>query len=767
MEIFADVVVDINIKSVDRVFLYRVPEHLKGRVAAGSRVTVPFGKGNRELGGIVVAVSDQKDESVAAPKDILSVSGDLPPASAQLIRLAGWMRSRYGCTMVQALKTVMPVRKPVKERVQVNYYLTDEAAARQVYEKIKGSKRERARARMLGAMLDSGDGSISRETAAGILRISSSTIRSLLSAGLIREESRQIVRNPSGLLPSRWGRVQLNPEQTEAVDQIMASWDRMQETVRQGGRASSRDMVHLLYGVTGSGKTEVYMELMDRVLSQGRQVIMLIPEISLTLQTVTRFYERFGDRIAVMNSRLSAGERYDQYMKARRGQASIMIGPRSALFTSFEDLGLIIIDEEHEPAYKSESSPKYLARDAAIQRAKLAGAMVVLGSATPSLSSYYKARTGAYSLHRLTTRARQGSLLPGVDVVDLREEFKRKNMSPISGPLREAMDQCLAQGSQIMLFINRRGFAGFVSCRSCGYVFKCRHCDVSMTIHGDGILRCHYCGSEQRMPKVCPSCGSPYIAGFGMGTEKLETLVKKEFPKARVLRLDRDTASGKGEMDAILEKFSEGQADILIGTQMIVKGHDFNRVSLVGIIAADLSMFSGSYLSSERTFQLLTQAAGRAGRGSRPGRVIIQTYRPDEACIRFAAAQDYEAFYEQEIRFRQAMHYPPVSQMLMISIESRSDQEAAQAGAGIRGCIDREIKRQREDGEQGLIQVMGPPRAGIRKVRDIYRYVIYVKNDSRQSAFSIKNAVEAFADRRSGDFRHTYIGTDLDPYQLF
>ena len=453
-----------------------------------------------------------------------------------------------------------------------------------------------------------------------------------------------------------------------------------------------------------------------------------------------------------MNSKLSAGERYDQYMRAKRGEASIMIGPRSALFTPFDRLGLIIIDEEHESAYKSETVPRYHAAEVAARRASMAGALVVMGSATPAVADYQKALDGRIGLHRLTHRARAGSRLPDVQVVDLREEFRMKNRGILSCSLQEAMEHCLKRGEQMMLFLNRRGYAGFVSCRSCGYVMKCSHCDVSMTVHHHHLLKCHYCGSEQPVPRVCPSCGSPYIAGFGVGTQKVEEFVQNTFPEARILRMDRDTTSGKDDMGRILQTFSEGGADILIGTQMIVKGHDFANVTLVGILAADLSMFAGDYQSSERTFQLLTQAAGRAGRGNRPGQVIIQTYQPEHYCIQTAAAQDYDSFYSQEIRFRQMLHYPPDRQMMVLLAEGESDQEAALA-----------VKKLREiaaEADFDGVEFIGPSRASITRARDLYRYTLYMKHQDSKELIRLRDFLEGYL-KWSQQFQNIYFTFDL------
>ncbi len=743
MAVYIDVIVDISVNSLDRIFQYRVPEELLDAVTVGCQVNVPFGSGNRRRQAYVIGVDTVLAYDASKIKDILGVT-KAPAATGQLIALADWMHERYGCTMAQALKTVLPVKKSVKEVKRTAYFLADREGAQQLLEKSRKSRREKARVRLLEAMLK--EGCMSKETVTGVLQISASTMKSILQTGVIREETSQVYRNPVRQRLDGWQEVCLNDEQMNAVASI---WQNAAICREHWSREQG---MHLLYGITGSGKTEVYMALMEKVLNEGKQIIVLIPEISLTLQTVSRFYARFGSQIAVMNSRLSAGERYDQYMRAKRGEASIMIGPRSALFTPFDRLGLIIIDEEHESAYQSEIVPRYQAAEVAARRAEMSGALVVLGSATPSVAVYQKAREGMIGLHRLTQRARTGSRLPDVKVVDLREEFRMKNRGILSQSLHGAMDACLKRGDQMMLFLNRRGYAGFVSCRSCGYVVKCRHCDVSMTVHHHTLLKCHYCGSEQPMPRVCPSCGSPYIAGFGVGTQKVEEFVQKEFPEARILRMDRDTTSGKDDMGRILQTFSEGGADILIGTQMIVKGHDFANVTLVGILAADLSLFAGDYQSSERTFQLLTQAAGRAGRGDRPGEVIIQTYQPEHYCIQTAAAQDYDSFYSQEIRFRQMLHYPPDRQMMVMLAEGEHDQQTGQAVQKLREIAG--------EADFEAVEFIGPSRAGIAKAKDLYRYTMYMKHQDIKELMRLRDFLEGYL-KWSQQFSNIYFTFDI------
>jgi len=510
--------------------------------------------------------------------------------------------------------------------------------------------------------------------------------------------------------------VLLNEEQQRAADSIMAAYPKPA----------------LLFGITGSGKTEVYMELIDRMRAEGKQTILLIPEISLTYQNLGRFYQRFGERVSVVNSRLSAGEKYDHFEKARKGQIDVMIGPRSALFTPFPNLGLILVDEEHENAYNSEKSPRYRAVEVALKRAEIAGAGVVFGSATPSAETYTKALQGEYTLCRLNRRAKAGSRLADVQILDMREELKSGNKKVFGRELAEKIEDRLQKKEQIMLFLNRRGYAGFISCRSCGFVMKCPHCDVALTSHRGGRLVCHYCGYSVPLPEGCPSCGSPYIAGFGIGTQKVESMVHKYFPSASVLRMDLDTTGRKDGHAKILSAFAAGEADILIGTQMIVKGHDFPRVTLVGVLAADLSLYSEDFRAAERTFQLLTQAAGRAGRAGAGGSVVIQTYSPDHYAIQTAARQDYEEFYEREMVYRRLLSYPPAGQMLSVLVTGEEQEaameEAARLAEGVRRIY----------GSQGVV-VVGPAAAGISRIQDVYRRQMYIKHPSREVLFAVRS----------------------------
>ena len=836
---FANVIVDLSLEKLDKTFQYRVPEGLADAIHPGVRVVVPFG--HRSLTAYVVELTDEAEIDEERIRPIARVCEGTVPIESQLIALAGWMRDNYGSTMNQALKTVLPVQQKVRAVTYKRILLAvpREEARRELA--LCESKHATARARLLRHLLElpvqsqkpestcgtgmeaesqgtraarPEAGSVSaratrpkagREStrptrmegetdsnsneklnsgedygldyniATGQLGISPAVIKALSQKGIIRVEENTAYRNPIGRPQAKHGILSLNEEQRAAASRVISDMD-------QGNFHT-----YLLKGVTGSGKTEVYMELIAHTLSKGRQAIVLIPEIALTYQTVMRFYGRFGDRISILNSRMSKGERYDQYLRAKNGDIDIIIGPRSALFAPFSRLGMIIIDEEHESSYKSETSPRYHARETAIQRAKMCGATVVLGSATPSVESYSRAQDGEYVLLTLAHRVEQRPL-PECEVIDLRQELRLGNRSILSDRLQELMEEVLAAGQQSMLFLNRRGISGVVSCRSCGEVVKCPHCDVSLSEHRGGYLLCHYCGHREPMPAVCPSCGSKYIAGFKIGTQKVEEMVQKRFPTARILRMDYDTTRAKDSYENILRSFANHEADILIGTQMIVKGHDFPQVTLMGILAADMSLYANDYRAAERTFQLLTQAAGRAGRGDVPGRVIIQSYTPSHYAIETASRQDYEAFYEHEIAYRRLMSYPPALHMLVILATAKQHEalEAACAALaqelrrvinykyevkssddyGKRTMDSTEPKSERNCNLPSIPQLFGPGDASIVKLNDIYRMVIYIKAADYAALVQLKEAAQHMTQEQEL-FSRVMIQYDFDPMSSF
>lgn len=741
---YANIIVDISLDKLDKTFQYAIPSQLREQIHPGVQVDIPFGK--RTLTGYVVEVTEEPEFEVDKIRPLIGIHEGSVPMESQLIEMAAWIRKNYGSTMNQALKTVLPIKKQTRhvEHKTVKLLL-DEAQAQQKLALFE-SKHYKAKARLLRELIAQKE--IDYTMITQKLNVSAATIRNLQEQQILQIETTTCYRNPVQHLTQEGYHLTLNENQTQVVDRITEDMD------------SGHPKTYLLKGVTGSGKTEVYMELIAHVLAAGRQAIVLIPEIALTYQTVMRFYNRFGDRVSIMNSRLSQGERYDQYERAKAGEIDIMIGPRSVLFTPFERLGLIIIDEEHENSYKSETSPRYHAREVAIERARINHAAVVLGSATPSIDSYYMAQTGRYQLLEMTQRVKNQAL-PTCEVVDLRQELRDGNRSILSKRLQELMEERLEKKQQTMLFLNRRGVSGFISCRACGYVVKCPHCDVSLSQHAGGRMVCHYCGYEERQPKVCPSCGSKYLGGFKAGTQKIEMLVKQRFPKARVLRMDFDTTRTKDSYEKILQAFANQEADILIGTQMIVKGHDFPNVTLVGVLAADMSLHVADYHAAERTFQLLTQAVGRAGRGQLPGQAIIQTYDPEHFAIQTAKAQDYEAFYQHEIAYRKMMHYPPIWNMLLVHCMGKNEQIAQQTAQLMADKLQSAIKR---SGKPVLL--VGPADATIAKVNDIYRKVLYMKAADYQTLVALKDALEQFG-KKTNAFSNVTIQFDFNPSSGF
>ncbi|MCC2255744.1 primosomal protein N' [Ruminococcus sp. CLA-AA-H200] len=737
---FADVIIDIRQEKLDKIFQYRIPEELEAKLQPGMEVIVPFGKGNREIKGYVTGICETCDYDLSKVKNITAISESGVEIEAKLIALAAWMRENYGGTMIQALKTVLPIKQKENARVKkrLRLLLDKETGTRQLHYYLE--KNQKARARLMAALLD--DPLLEYELVTKKLNITMQVIRALEEQGVLAVESEQVFRNPVKGEKQEEQRIVYTAEQQAAVDRFQSDY---MNGIRQ---------TYLIHGVTGSGKTEVYMEMIRTIVEQGKQAIVLIPEIALTYQTVMRFYRKFGDRVSIMNSRLSAGERYDQMMRARAGKVDVMIGPRSALFTPFPALGLIVIDEEHEPTYKSEQTPRYHARETAIKRAQMEGASVVLGSATPSMEAMYRAEKGEYVLFEMKNRSRMQQMAQ-VYTVDMREELRNGNRSILSGTLTELMEDRLEKHEQIILFLNRRGYSGFISCRECGYVVRCPHCSVSLSVHRDGMMRCHYCGYEQPKVTVCPECGSRFIGEFRAGTQQIEDIVKARFPGARVLRMDMDTTRKKDAHEKILAAFANEEADILVGTQMIVKGHDFPNVTLVGILAADMSLYTDDYRSGERTFQLLTQAAGRAGRGSRPGAAVIQTYSPDHYAVRAAAAQDYAAFYGEEIRYRELMGYPPAEELLAV-LASCEDEELLE-----KGCHYLKEYILRVKGNAPA-EVIGPASPGIDRIKDVYRRVIYIKSAEYKMLTGIKDRLEQYIEINSG-FNTIRVQFDFNP----
>lgn len=745
---YADVIIDIAHEKVDRPFQYRIPDALTERVTEGSCVRVPFGAGNRLRKGYVVALKSEAEYELSKMKEIDSVETGGVSVEGKQILLAAFLKRNYGSTMIQALKTVLPAKVSVRAVEQKSVRLAiargeaEEALA--LFEK----KHQTARARLLRELLlvDC----LPYALVTGKLHVGAATIKALCEQHIISVDTKKKFRNPIRIEAASEEKKRLSEGQQKVVDTVLSDYD-------TGIRRT-----YLLHGITGSGKTEVYMHLIEGIVARGRQAIVLIPEIALTYQTLMRFYSRFGDRVSVMNSTLSAGEKYDQCERAKRGEIDIIIGPRSALFTPFPHIGLIVMDEEHENSYKSESAPKYHARETAEEVARMHGASVVLGSATPSLEAFYRAQQGRYLRLSLTERL-TGGQLASVCVVDLRKELKEGNRSIFSRKLQELLDDRLAKGQQSMLFINRRGYAGFVSCRACGHVMKCPHCSVSLSEHKGGRLVCHYCGYEEPSVKRCPVCKSPYISGFRAGTQQIEEKLKELYPQARVLRMDADTTKKKESYEKILAAFAGGEADILIGTQMIVKGHDFPNVTLVGVLAADMSLSVGDYRAAERTFQLLVQAAGRAGRGALKGEVVIQTYQPENAAIVHAAAQDYRGFYEEEILYRELLRYPPVCNMMAVQIFAEEEE----SGAALAKRLAERAARFRDESAQAdkRLCVIGPAPAAVGRVNDIFRFVFYVKYENYDKLIEIKDMLEE--ETAAMQLKNELLQIDFNPVNAF
>ncbi len=713
---YANVIIDISHEKVDRPFQYRIPDSLKEKLAVGMCVQIPFGTGNRKRKGYVIEITGKNEYPEEKIKEIDGIITDNLPAEADAIRLAAWMRQTYGSTMIAALKTVLPVKRAVKavEKKKLRRSLSAEELTSLLGECMR--KHQNAKVRVLQELLTEEE--LPYELVTGKLHVSAATLNSLVNQGAITIESESSYRNPVSLNVTAQSGPELSEEQCYIKEQILSDYDK---NIRN---------TYLIHGITGSGKTLVYLALIEEMIKRGKQCIVLIPEIALTYQTLLRFYKRFGDRVSVMNSSLSQGERFDQCERARKGEIDVMIGPRSALFVPFPSLGMIVIDEEHEGSYISENAPRYHARETAEYLASLKKASLVLGSATPSLEAYYKAKKGEYRLFTMKNR-KNGGELANVRIVDLRQELRKGNRSIFSSDLQELIRDRLRKKQQIMLFLNRRGYAGFVSCRSCGYVMKCPHCDVSLSQHIGGKMVCHYCGYETVQPKRCPNCSSNYILGFKAGTQQIERQLYELFPGIRVLRMDGDTTKQKGSFEKILSAFAEGEADVLLGTQMIVKGHDFPNVTLVGVLAADLSLNDSDYRAGEKTFQLLTQAEGRAGRGTLPGEAIIQTYRPEHYSIQQAAKQDYEAFYEEEILYRELLEYPPAGHMLTILVVSKDEKR----------CKGLAVRLAKEAG--AYVHVIGPTPAAVSKVKDYYRYMIYLKSLKEEPIRQAKERLEA------------------------
>ena len=656
---YCQVIVDIVHENVASPFTYRIPDTMA--LEPGQRVAVPFGP--REKEGIVLELTEDCNLEPTRIREIIRPLEDYAAIPPELIALAKEMAEKAHCPLAETLRLMLPAqmrggRIHVKTERTIRLAVTRDEAL----EASENEKRSRKRAEILKILAE--DQEISVRALSASVKDPGDALKKLAADGLIEIYETETLRTPGETFATpKDPEFDLTPGQEEALSEIIPALQ------GKGGR-------FLLHGVTGSGKTEVFMAAVRKALSLGKSAIILVPEIALTPQMVAWFRGRFGPVAAVIHSRLSPGERFDEWRRIRRGDARVIIGARSAVFSPAKELGLIVVDEEHESTYFSDHHPRYDAREVALSRCERESATLILASATPSVLSFAKARRGDYMLLEMPKRVNDRPL-PEVELIDMREELENGNRTVLSGALRAALKTCSAKGEQAMLLMNRRGYNSFVSCRSCGYVVKCPNCDISMTYHlasQDGLLRCHYCGQSMNPPEKCPECGSRYIRFFGAGTQKVEEEVQKLLPGVRTIRMDYDTTSGKDGHGKILEEFRSGRARILIGTQMIAKGLDFPRVTLVGVVAADMTLNMPDYRSRERTFQLLTQVAGRAGRGQEPGRVIIQTYKPEDPIIGYAALQDYRSFFEDEFRRRRNGLYPPFTLLARILVESPREE---------------------------------------------------------------------------------------------
>jgi primosomal protein N' (replication factor Y) (superfamily II helicase) len=800
----ASVIVDVPAKQTDRAFDYKIPSHLIGVILPGMRVVVPFGP--RKIQGFVTGLKAESDfqqlKSISEPMDLN------PVLNRELLTLGEWLKEKTLCYKVSAFQAMLPAalkakyekklvmaenadRKLLPEKVCALFRNADEITwddavkggalpllqkeatkgnieiIYQVKERVKKKKIKQVFAaappeeladylqklpgnatkqkEVLEYFLQE-EGTVDQKELFSMFGITSSTIKGLLQKGLLGQKDVEIYRNPFGDREfERTKPLSLTDEQRKAIIPILNSIE------------DNRHETFLLYGVTGSGKTEVYLQSIQRVLEEGKEAIVLVPEISLTPQMVKRFKGRFGDQVAVMHSGLSAGEKYDEWRKIQRKEVKVVVGARSAIFAPFENLGIIIIDEEHETSYKQEENPRYHARDVAIKRAGNHKCPVVLGSATPSLESFARAQKGVY--HLLTLEKRMNNqALPAVDIIDMREELREGNRSMFSRKLLEKIKDRLEKKEQIVLFLNKRGHSSFVMCRDCGYVINCPHCDISLTYHRySQQMKCHYCGHEASVPNTCPECESEHIRYFGTGTQKVEEELAKILPEAKVIRMDVDTTSRKGAHEKLLDQFQDGHADILLGTQMIAKGLDFPNITLVGVLSADTMLHLPDFRSSEKTFQLLTQVSGRAGRHELEGEVIIQTYTPEHYSIELAGEQDYDKFYDREMMVRKIHRYPPFFYISLVTVSHEELMKAVSVTEKITQYIQSKLSAESI--------VLGPVASPIPRINNRYRYQCLIKYKREpELGQTLKKVLDNYQQEISAG--GLTVSIDLNPYIL-
>lgn len=712
----AQVIVDIANSELDRIFDYDTGDFC---VEAGSRVVVPFG--NRKIDGIVIGLKEFSDLPKEKIKSIIAVSDDFPAITEEGLRLVSFISDRYKVSKALAMRLFLPseMRKgKVAEKTVEFISIKEELSKDDVLEQLsKSAKSQRAAIEKLYA---------ERRIRSALLRseFGSGAIKQLLEKNLISSENVTVCRIPYSEMLSSDKSVQLVPAQAAAVKSVC-------ETDKR---------VTLIHGVTGSGKTEVYLELIKRAIESGKTAIMLVPEISLTPQMLKQLRGRFNELCAILHSGLSAGERFDEWRRLRTGEAKIAIGARSAIFAPLSNLGIIIIDEEHDGSYDSESSPRYSTFDIANFRAEYNDCKLVIGSATPSVDSYLKAQEGIFNLVKMPERINKRPL-PEVIVADMRQEVRRGNNTFFSSYLKDELEKTLKNGNQAIIFLNRRGYSQQVICRECGYVATCTTCDVSLNYHRDGnLLKCHYCGTNYKMLTACPECGSHNLSFIGTGTQKIVGELKQLFPSASIIRMDNDTTSNKEGHYKILSAFASHEADILVGTQMIAKGHDFPHVTLVGILDADMSLHFSDYRSGERTFQLLTQVAGRSGRALDKGTVVLQTYSPNNPVLRLAMNYDYEGFFKREIAIRKATSFPPFARIIRVLIEATEENDAIETLKN----VFFELKDIYEK-NKAAFSFFNKMKSPIKRLKNKYRYQVLmriVENDDKLRSAIFEGALK-------------------------
>lgn len=733
MKLYAEVIINSEALEIDRPFTYKVPEEFNNEIKIGQIVKVPFGKGNKTSEGFILNLKND-DNIKFKTKNIAAILVKDPVIDEDDINLIEFLREKTLCKYIDAFRLLIPVgiMKGAKAKKKKVIVLKNEDLSN--IKNPDGYKK-------IVEFFKTNSGKYTKSELINEHSISQYKLNKLIENEVLSIEEESVFRYNDRVYNKDSAKT-LTIEQENIIREYINSDDKM----------------FLLKGVTGSGKTEVYMKLVERVLLEGKSAIILVPEIALTPQMIERFKGRFGVNVALFHSKLSDGERFDEWFRVKEGKAKVIVGARSAIFLPAKNLGLIIIDEEHENTYKSEQNPKYQTKEVAEYLSELKGCKVILGSATPSIETYYRALTGEMKLLELNSRV-DNKAMPPMKVIDMRNELKGGNKSLFSRELFIAIQERLKRKEQIILFLNRRGFSTFVSCRSCGYVFKCDECDISMTYHKNGLLICHYCGKTKREPRECPKCHSKYVKFFGAGTQRVEEEVKKYFNNVRILRMDVDTTRDKHSYERIYNTFKNGEADILIGTQMVSKGLDFKNVTLVGILAADMSINIPDYRAAERTFQIITQVAGRAGRGDKQGEVLIQTYTPQHYSLQYAVNYDYEGFYEKEFTVRAMMKYPPFGKLLLINGTSKKEdllknfmhKITMMIKPLVENCLD--------------IEILGPIPCMISKVKENYRWQIVIKGEF-DSYFS-KNIKEILYDENKNVYNDIRISMDINPNNLF